>query len=115
MVQGSGVDRSLRVTVLDQTDAALVIAQVTITDARGVERTAAVDDRGVAVSINLAPGTYQVRATAESFRATTTPVTVRRGAEPHHASPRRRDDRADASSSRTRAPPIAATTASRRR
>ena len=53
---------TLRVTVLDQTDAALVIAQVTIVDARGVEQTAAVDDRGVATFENLTPGTYQVKA-----------------------------------------------------
>jgi hypothetical protein len=38
VVQGSGVGSSLRVTVLDQTEAALVIAQVTIVDSRGGER-----------------------------------------------------------------------------
>ena len=40
VVQGTGVGSSLRVTVLDQTEAALIIAQVTIVDARGVEQTA---------------------------------------------------------------------------
>ncbi len=79
VVQGTGVGSSLRVTVLDQTEAALIIAQVTITDARGVEQTAAVDDRGVAVFENLTAGSYQVRASAESFRALTTPFNVRRG------------------------------------
>jgi hypothetical protein len=79
VVQGTGVGSSLRVTVLDQTDAALIIAQVTIADARGVAQTVAVDERGVAVFENLAAGTYQVRATADSFRPLTTPFNVRRG------------------------------------
>src|SRR5687768_8631514 len=77
VVQGSGVGSSLRVTVLDQTDAALVIAQVSIVDSRGVEQSAIVDDRGVAVFENLTPGPYQVKAQAESFRPLTTPYTVR--------------------------------------
>ncbi len=79
VVPGTGVGSSLRVTVLDQTEAALIIAQVTITDARGVEQTATVDERGVAVFENLAAGTYQVKASAESFRPLTTPFNVRRG------------------------------------
>src|SRR5688500_18739063 len=79
VVPGSGVGSSLRVTVLDQTDAALVIAQVSIVDSRGVEQSAIVDDRGVALFDNLTPGTYQVKAQAESFRPLTTPYTVRRG------------------------------------
>ena len=79
VVQGTGVGSSLRVTVLDPTDAALIIAQVTITDARGVERTATVDERGVAVFENLPVGTYQVKASAESFRPLTTPFNVRPG------------------------------------
>ena len=56
-----------------------IIAQVTIVDARGVEQTATVDERGVAVFENLAAGTYQVKASAESFRPLTTPFNVRRG------------------------------------
>jgi len=79
VVQGSGVGSTLRVTVLDQTDAALVIAQVTIVDARGTEHSVAVDDRGVALFENLNPGAYQVKATADSFRPIATPFTVRRG------------------------------------
>lgn len=79
VVQGTGVGGTLRVTVLDQSEAALVIAQVTIADAAGVEHSSAVDERGVAVFQGLAPGTYQVKATAESFRAIATPFTVRRG------------------------------------
>ena len=78
-VQGTGLGSSLRVTVLDQTDAALVIAQVTLVDSRGVERTAAVDDRGIAIFEGLDVGTYQVKAAAESFRPIATPFNVRRG------------------------------------
>jgi hypothetical protein len=79
VVQGTGVASTLRVTVLDPTEAALVIAQVTVVDARGAERTAAVDERGVAVFENLVPGNYQVKATADSFRPIATPFNVRRG------------------------------------
>lgn len=79
VVQGSGVGSSLRVTVLDQTEAALVIAQVTIVDSRGVEQTKAVDDRGLAVFEGLNAGNYQVRASADSFRPIVTSVNVRRG------------------------------------
>lgn len=78
-VQGTGVASTLRVTVLDPTEAALVIARVTVTDARGMARTAGVDDHGIAVFENLTPGTYQVTAAADSFRPITMPVTVRRG------------------------------------
>jgi hypothetical protein len=79
VVPGTGVGSSLRITVLDQTDAALIIAQVSVVDGRGVEQTATVDDRGVAMFENLTPGTYQVKAQAESFRPLTTPFSVRRG------------------------------------
>ena len=79
VVQGTGVGSSLRVTVLDPTEAALVIADVTIVDAGGAERTVHVDERGVALFENLNPGVYQVKAAAESFRPLTTPFTVRRG------------------------------------
>ncbi len=78
-VQGSGVGSTLRVTVLDQTEAALVIAEVTIVDGRGVEQSAPVDARGVALFENLTPGTYQVKAAADSFRPIATPFNVRRG------------------------------------
>jgi hypothetical protein len=79
VVQGGGIGSTLRVTVLDPTEAALIIAQVTIVDSRGGEQTATVDDRGVAVFENLMPGTYQVKAAAESFRPIATPFNVRRG------------------------------------
>jgi hypothetical protein len=79
VVQGTGVGGTLRVTVLDQTEAALIIAQVTVVDSTGATFTVAVDDRGIAVFQNLNPGVYQITATAESFRPIATPFTVRRG------------------------------------
>jgi hypothetical protein len=79
VVQGTGAGASLRVTVLDQTDAALIIAQVTLVDSKGIEQTLPVDERGVAEFFALSPGAYQVKATAESFRTLTTPYNVRQG------------------------------------
>ena len=79
VVQGSGVGSSLRVTVLDQTEAALIIAEVTIVNAAGVARTLTVDGRGTAVFEGLDAGVYQVTASAEGFRAASLPVTLRRG------------------------------------
>ncbi len=65
--------------MLDQTDAALVIAQVTLVDSKGIEQTLPVDERGVAEFTALNPGPYQVKASAESFRTLTTPYNVRQG------------------------------------
>jgi hypothetical protein len=79
VVQGTGAGSTLRVTVLDQTEAALVIAQVTLVDSKGVEQTVPVDERGVAEFTALSPGPYQVKASAESFRTLTTPYNVRQG------------------------------------
>ena len=69
----------LRITVLDQTDAPLAAAQVTLRDPAGVERTVTVNANGVAVFEALTPGTYQVRATAEGFRPAAVPFAVKRG------------------------------------
>ena len=69
----------LRITVLDQTDAPLVTAQVVLRDSAGVERTVSVNASGVAVFEALTPGTYQARATADGFRPTAVPLTVTRG------------------------------------
>ncbi|MDO8679850.1 MAG: TonB-dependent receptor [Acidobacteriota bacterium] len=79
VVQGTGAGSTLRVTVLDQTEAALIIAQVTLVDSKGVEQTMPVDERGVAEFTALNPGSYQVKASAESFRTLTTPYNVRQG------------------------------------
>ena len=69
----------LRVTVLDQTNAPLVTAQVTLRDPAGVERTVAVNASGVAVFEGLAPGSYQATATADGFRTVIVSSAVKRG------------------------------------
>jgi hypothetical protein len=79
VVPGTTLVTSLRVSVLDQTDAALVSADVTVSNAAGVERTMRVNDRGVAEFEGLAPGTYQVTAIADGFRTIVVPFNVRRG------------------------------------
>jgi hypothetical protein len=79
VAQGTSLTTSLRVTVLDQTDAALVIGEVTISNAAGVERTARVNDRGSVEFEGLTPGTYQVKAAAAGFRTVVTPFNVKRG------------------------------------
>ena len=71
---------TLRVTVLDETAAVLPGATVVLTGPDGREQTLAADERGVAATADLAPGTYEVRATMEAFRPTVQTVTVRRGA-----------------------------------
>jgi hypothetical protein len=70
---------TLRVTVQDETAAVLPGAAVVIVGADGVERTLAVDERGVATAIDLAPGSYEVRATMEAFRPTSRRLDLRRG------------------------------------
>ncbi len=70
---------SLRVTVQDQTESALVGAIVTLVDAAGASRQVAADGRGVAAFADLAPGTYQVSIAVDGFRTFTGTATVRRG------------------------------------
>lgn len=79
VVQGTGAGSTLRVTVLDQTEAALIIAQVSVVDSSGSEQTLPVNDRGVAEFVALAPGPYQVTAIANDFRALSMPFNVRPG------------------------------------
>ncbi|MEW6322624.1 MAG: carboxypeptidase regulatory-like domain-containing protein [Acidobacteriota bacterium] len=81
-VAGSGapVDTgTLLVTVMDETEARLVHAEVTVTSPAGAVTTVPVNDAGVARIDGLAPGTYGVTAAAEGFRSLALPVTVRRG------------------------------------
>jgi hypothetical protein len=69
----------LKVTVQDQTDAALIIATVTLVDASGTAKTLQVDDHGVATFTSLSPGTYQLKAEAESFQTYDGPITLKKG------------------------------------
>ena len=77
--QGVPPDAVLRITVLDQTEAPLVTARVTLRDPAGLERTVAVNASGVAVFEGLTPGTHQARATAEGFGQAAVPLNVKRG------------------------------------
>lgn len=78
VVQGSGLT-SLRVTVLDETEAALVIAEVTLVGPDGVPHTISVSEQGIALFEALQPGAYQVQTSAENFRPVVQQVNVRRG------------------------------------
>lgn len=68
-----------QITVLDQTGARLVTAQVTLVEPAGRERSATVDASGIAVFEGLMPGTYQARAAAEGFSTVRLALVVRRG------------------------------------
>lgn len=70
---------SLRVTVRDETEAALIHATVTLADAAGVPRQVLVNESGVATFTGLAQGLYQVTVAAEGFQSFSGPITLRRG------------------------------------
>lgn len=70
----------LKVTVVDQTGAALITASVTVVDAAGAERTTAVDARGQVTVAGLALGAVTLRVHAEAFQSFEGPLTLRRGA-----------------------------------
>jgi Carboxypeptidase regulatory-like domain len=70
---------TVRITVRDETEAALIHATVTLIDAAGVPRQVLVDASGVATFTGLVPGTYQITVEAEGFQSFTGAVAVRRG------------------------------------
>jgi len=70
----------VKVSVLDQTGAALIIASVTLVDATGAEKTVKADDHGVATFAGIAPGEYTLKAEAESFQSYEGKFTVKKGA-----------------------------------
>src|SRR5262245_6668704 len=71
---------TLRVTVRDETQAALIHAVVTLIAPTGAQGQALVDESGNASFAGLVPGVYQVRVEAEGFQGYTVPFTVKRGA-----------------------------------
>ena len=79
VTQGAAPGAVLRITVLDQTDAPLAAAKVTLRDPAGLERTVTVNASGVAVFEGLTPGSYQTTAIAEGFRTVVVPFAVKRG------------------------------------
>ena len=70
---------SLRVTVRDETEAALIHATVTLTGTSGLPRKVLVDESGVATFTELLQGAYQVTVEAEGFQSFTGPINLRRG------------------------------------
>ena len=70
---------SLRVSVRDETEAALIHATVTLTDAAGIPRQVLVDETGVATFAGLAQGNYQISVEAEGFQSFSGPISLRRG------------------------------------
>src|SRR5687768_6888115 len=71
---------TLRVTVRDETEAALVHAFVTLVDPLGRELKVLVNESGVAGFTGLAPGAHQIKVEAEGFQGFAGPFNVRRGA-----------------------------------
>jgi hypothetical protein len=69
----------LKVTVVDQTDLALITATVTLVDPAGTPKTVPVDEHGVATFQDLVPGTYQLKADADAFQSYDGPLTVKKG------------------------------------
>lgn len=70
---------TLRITVQDETSAALVFASATVVDAAGLARTAQADERGVITFTGLPPGPYQITVQAEAFQTYESMVDVRPG------------------------------------
>ncbi|MCA1585646.1 MAG: TonB-dependent receptor [Acidobacteria bacterium] len=77
--QTTASSSTLRVTVQDETAAALLHASATLVDANGIEQRSLVDDRGVATFVRLVPGTYRLTVEADAFRPSTTDVSIKRG------------------------------------
>ena len=70
---------SLRVTVRDETEAALIHATVSLTDATGVPRQTNVDESGVASFTGVSSGAHTITVEAAGFQSFTGPITLRRG------------------------------------
>lgn len=70
----------LKVTVIDQTGAALITASVTLAGASGTPATLPVDGRGQATFAGLTPGKHTIRAAADGFEPFEGALTIDRGA-----------------------------------
>ena len=69
----------LKITVVDQTGAALITAAVVVVDETGAERAAQVDARGQVTIAGLPLGAITVRVHAEAFQSFEGPLTLKRG------------------------------------
>ena len=70
----------LKITVVDQTGAALITASITLVDRMGSPRVVSVDERGQASVQGLAVGTYTVKVEAAAFQTFEGPLTLKKGA-----------------------------------
>ena len=70
----------LKITVVDQTGAALVTATITIVDPAGSLKIIPVDERGQGNVQGLALGTYTVKVEARAFQTYEGPLTLKKGA-----------------------------------
>ena len=70
---------TLRITVVDETGAAIVDSPVRIWSEKGVDRTVQTSQRGEAVFENLAPGKYAIHVESIGFDAQDFEQNVRRG------------------------------------
>ena len=75
----------LKVTVQDQTGAALIIASVTLVDATGAEQTVKVDDHGVATFTGLATGSVSAQGRGGVLPELRRSDHGQEGREPDHA------------------------------
>ena len=69
----------LKITVVDQTGAALVTATITIVDQSGTPKMVPVDERGQANVQGLVIGTYTIRVEAAAFQTFEGPLTLKKG------------------------------------
>ena len=76
----SSSSADLRVTVQDQTGAALVIASVTFVDSAGAAHTLPVDARGVAAFAALPDGPGELSVAADGFQSYRGPLVLKKGA-----------------------------------
>ena len=76
----SSSSADLKVTVQDQTGAALVIAVVTFVDSAGALHTLTVDARGVAAFAALPEGPGELRVAADAFKSYSGPIVLKKGA-----------------------------------
>ena len=70
----------LRVSVQDQTGAALITARVTVIDPSGTPHTIAVDEKGGASFAALTAGQWTLRIEADAFQRFEGPITLKKGA-----------------------------------
>lgn len=77
--EGASGQADLKITVVDQTGAALITATLTIVDPSGTTKTVPVDERGQVSVQGLASGIYTVKVEAAAFQTFEGPVALKKG------------------------------------